>query len=65
VLPSRCYEVFPVAAVEAQACGRALVVPRGTALTDIVEAGRTGLHFEFGNAADLARACRELLGALK
>jgi glycosyltransferase involved in cell wall biosynthesis len=63
VLPSRCYEVFPTAAVEAQACGRALVVPRGTAFTDVVEPGRTGLHFDFGDAGDLARACRELLHA--
>jgi glycosyltransferase involved in cell wall biosynthesis len=63
VVPSRCYEVFPSAAVEAQACARALIVPRGTALTDFVEPGRTGLHFDFGDAADLARACRELLQA--
>ncbi|HVN40481.1 MAG TPA: glycosyltransferase [Myxococcota bacterium] len=64
VVPSRWYEVFPMAALEALACGRALVVPRETALAEIVEPGRTGLHFAFGDAADLARACRELLHAL-
>jgi glycosyltransferase involved in cell wall biosynthesis len=63
VVPSRWYEVFPMAALEALACGRALVVPRDTALADLVESGRTGLHFGFGDAADLARACRELLHA--
>src|SRR4029450_6590996 len=31
VVPSRWYEVFPMAALEALACGRALVVPRDTA----------------------------------
>ena len=63
VVPSRWYEVFPMAALEALACGRALVVPRDTALAEIVEPGRTGLHFAFGDAADLSRACRELLHA--
>jgi len=52
-----------MAALEALACGRALVVPRDTALAEIVEPGRTGLHFAFGDAADLSRACRELLHA--
>ena len=52
-----------MAALEALACGRALVVPRDTALAEIVEAGRTGLHFGFGDAGDLARACGELLRA--
>jgi len=63
VVPSRWYEIFPMAALEALACGRALVVPTGTALAEIVEPGRTGLHFAFGDAADLARACAELLRA--
>lgn len=61
VVPSRWYEIFPMAALEALACGRAVVVPKDTALAEIVEAGRTGVHFAFGDAADLARACRELL----
>jgi glycosyltransferase involved in cell wall biosynthesis len=63
VIPSRWYEVFPTVAIEALACGRALVVPRDTALAEIALPGRTGLHFAFGDAADLARACRELLQA--
>jgi glycosyltransferase involved in cell wall biosynthesis len=52
-----------MAALEALACGRAVVVPRDTALAEIVEAGRTGLHFAFGDAADLARVCGDLLRA--
>jgi glycosyltransferase involved in cell wall biosynthesis len=63
VVPSRWYEIFPMAALEALACGRALVVPEETALAEIVELGRTGLHFTFADAADLARACAELLRA--
>lgn len=61
VVPSRWYEIFPMTALEALASGRALVVPRDTALAEIVEPGRTGLHFGFADAADLARACAELL----
>jgi glycosyltransferase involved in cell wall biosynthesis len=61
VVPSRWFEVFPMAAMEALACGRAVVVPRGTALAEIVDAGRTGLHFAFGDSADLSRVCRDLL----
>jgi glycosyltransferase involved in cell wall biosynthesis len=38
-------------------------VPKDTALAEIVEPGRTGLHFAFGDVADLARACGELLRA--
>jgi glycosyltransferase involved in cell wall biosynthesis len=63
VMPSRWYEIFPMAALEAFACGRGVVVPKDTALAEIVEPGRTGLHFAFGDAADLARACSELLHA--
>ena len=52
-----------MAVLEALACGRGVVVPKDTALAEIVEAGRTGLHFAFGDAADLSRACAELLNA--
>jgi glycosyltransferase involved in cell wall biosynthesis len=63
VVPSRWVEVFPMAALEAFACGRAVVVPRDTALAEIVEHDRTGLHFAFGDSADLARCCRTLIDA--
>jgi glycosyltransferase involved in cell wall biosynthesis len=36
------------------------VVPRGSAMAELVDPGRTGLHFESGDAASLARACRTL-----
>lgn len=61
VLPSRWYEVFPMVALEAFASGRAVVVPDRGALAELVEPGRTGAHFTFGNAAALADACRDLL----
>ncbi|HEY5658225.1 MAG TPA: glycosyltransferase family 4 protein [Myxococcota bacterium] len=62
VLPSRWHETFGLAAVEAMACGRGVVVPRATALADLVEPGRNGLLFEMGDVGDLARACAALAG---
>jgi glycosyltransferase involved in cell wall biosynthesis len=62
VLPSRWHETFGLTAVEAMACGRAVVVPRPTALSDLVEPGRNGLLFDIGDVDGLARACRTLAG---
>ncbi len=62
VLPSRWHETFGLAAVEAMACGRAVVVPHPTALSDLVEPGRNGLLFDIGDVDGLARACRALAG---
>jgi glycosyltransferase involved in cell wall biosynthesis len=57
VLPSRWHETFGLSAVEAMACGRAVVVPRPTALSDLVESGRNGLLFDIGDIDGLAHAC--------
>lgn len=72
VLPSRCYENFPMALVEAFACGKPVVAPDLGAPAELVEDGVTGLHFKAGDASDLAaklgrlsadRAMREAMGA--
>lgn len=54
VFPSECYEGFPVTIAEAFACGVPVVASRLGAMGEIVEDGRTGLHFNPGDAADLA-----------
>jgi glycosyltransferase involved in cell wall biosynthesis len=54
VLPSVCYENFPLTIVEAFACGVPVIASRLGSMVEIVADGRTGLHFEPGNAADLA-----------
>jgi glycosyltransferase involved in cell wall biosynthesis len=46
--------------LEALASARPAVVPRGSAMAELVDAGRTGLHFESGDRTSLARACRSL-----
>ncbi len=54
VFPSECYENFPVTVVEAFACGVPVIGSRLGAMKEIVENGRTGLHFAPGDPDDLA-----------
>jgi glycosyltransferase involved in cell wall biosynthesis len=62
VVPSLAPEVFGMSTLEALASARPAVVPRGSAMAELVDPGRTGLHFEAGDAASLAAACRGLAG---
>jgi glycosyltransferase involved in cell wall biosynthesis len=55
VLPSVCYEMFPVAVVESYACGKPVVAANLGGLAEIVRDGETGLLFEPGCSRDLAR----------
>jgi glycosyltransferase involved in cell wall biosynthesis len=54
IFSSEWYENFPVTIAEAFACGVPVIASRMGAMQEIVEDGRTGLHFVPGNAEDLA-----------
>ena len=54
VFPSEWYETFARVAVEAFACGVPVIASRLGAIAEIVEDGRTGLHFTPGDPEDLA-----------
>jgi FkbM family methyltransferase len=54
LMPSECYENFPLTIAEAFACGTPVICSRLGAMREIVEDGRTGLHFTPGDAGDLA-----------
>ena len=54
VLPSTCYEGFPMVILEAFAHGTPVLCSRLGSMAEIVEDGVTGLHFEAGNPDDLA-----------
>jgi glycosyltransferase involved in cell wall biosynthesis len=54
--------VSPMKPFEAMAMGKAVVVSDVAALAEIVSDGTTGLTFRKGDAADLARALRTLVG---
>jgi glycosyltransferase involved in cell wall biosynthesis len=55
IFPSEWYETFGRVAAEAFARGTPVVAARIGAVAEIVEDGRTGFHFQPGNARDLAR----------
>jgi len=54
ITPSLWYEGFPMTVVEAFACGIPVICSRLGGLREIVEDGSTGLHFNPGDAEDLA-----------
>lgn len=54
VFPSICYEGLPMTIIEAYACGLPVIASRRGGMTDLVEDGRTGLHFAPDDPADLA-----------
>lgn len=54
VFPSEWYEALPCVLLEAFACGVPVVASRLGAMAEIVEDGRTGLHFAPGDPNDLA-----------
>jgi glycosyltransferase involved in cell wall biosynthesis len=54
VMPSLCYENFPLALVEALACGLPVIASRLGAMAELIEDGHTGVLFEPGSPEDLA-----------
>ncbi|MFH1176463.1 MAG: glycosyltransferase family 4 protein [Acidobacteriota bacterium] len=54
VFPSEWYETFGRVGMEALARGTPLVVARIGAVAELVDPGRTGVHFDPGDATDLA-----------
>ena len=54
IVPSLCYENFPMAIAEAFAAGLPVVAAGHGGMASLVEHGRTGLHFRPGDAEDLA-----------
>jgi glycosyltransferase involved in cell wall biosynthesis len=55
ILPSLCFENFPMTIVEAFACGTPVLCSALGGMQELVSNQRTGLHFAPSDAADLAR----------
>jgi glycosyltransferase involved in cell wall biosynthesis len=62
VVPSLWYETFGLVVAEAFARGTPVVASKRGALAELVEHGRTGLHFVPGNPDDLARQVEWISG---
>lgn len=60
VLPSRCFEVFPRALVEAYALGVPVVASRLGSLAELVDDGTTGLLVEPGSPGALGTSLRAI-----
>ena len=58
VFASECYEGMPLGIIEAFACGTPVLASRIGAAGEMIEAGRNGHYFSYGNAASLASAVR-------
>jgi glycosyltransferase involved in cell wall biosynthesis len=54
IVPSICFENFPLVIAESFACGVPVIASRLGSLAEIVEDGRTGLLFAPGDPQDLA-----------
>jgi len=55
ILPSQCYENFPMTVVEAFSCGTPVVCSRLGSMQEIVNDHANGLHFTPGEPEELAR----------
>ncbi len=54
IAPSESYETFNIAIAEAFACGLPVIASKLGAMEELIEDGRTGLHFTPGDPEDLA-----------
>ena len=61
VVPSECYEGFPLVVAESFACGTPILASRIGSLDELVEEGVTGAKFAAGDAQALAASVRRLL----
>jgi len=61
VIPSECYEGFPIVVLEAYACGTPILASRIGSLDEIVVEGESGIKFEPGNPGDLAKKLNGLV----
>jgi glycosyltransferase involved in cell wall biosynthesis len=61
IVPSECYEGFPMVIAESFACGTPVLASRIGSLEELIDEGVTGRKFTAGDPEDLAQAVRVML----
>lgn len=61
IVPSVCYEGFPMTIREAYACGKPVIASRLGAMAELIDDTKTGLLFESGNSSDLAEKMKWMI----
>ncbi|WP_434130532.1 glycosyltransferase family 4 protein [Methylocaldum sp. GT1BB] len=61
VIPSECYEGFPLTLLEAYSCGTPVLVSRIGSLDELVKEGETGFKFQPGSSEDMVFQIKQLL----
>jgi glycosyltransferase involved in cell wall biosynthesis len=61
ILPSVCYENFPMVVAEAYAVGLPVIASDIGSISTLIEPGRTGLYFRPGDPEDLAAQVEQVL----
>jgi glycosyltransferase involved in cell wall biosynthesis len=63
IIPSECYEGFPMVIAESFACGTPVLASRIGSMVELVEDGVTGKHFTAGDPAALADGVKAMLAS--
>ncbi len=61
IIPSECYEGFPMVIAEAFACGTPVLASRIGSMQELIEEGTTGKQFTAGSPEELAAAVSSML----
>jgi glycosyltransferase involved in cell wall biosynthesis len=61
IIPSECYEGFPMVIAESFACGTPVLASRIGSMEELIEEGETGRKFTAGDSEDLARQLQSAL----